>query len=68
MPRYFFILQWPDRVYDDIGGTVLPNDDAAYVHAQHIIGELKAGGGYDEEGTMMVVRDHTGKTVHTIPF
>ncbi len=29
MPRYFFILVYPDRIIDDPRGTVLPRDEAA---------------------------------------
>lgn len=68
MPRYFFALHWPAGVHDDPSGTVLPDHDTARAHAQRIIRELKEGGGYDDRGLTMVVRDHTGKTVHSIPF
>jgi hypothetical protein len=68
MPRYFFALQWPERTDHDLGGTVLPNHDAAYAHARRIIRELKDGGGYDEPGLTMVVRDHEGAVIHSLPF
>ena len=29
MPRYFFILVYPDRIIGDDRGTVLPSDEAA---------------------------------------
>jgi hypothetical protein len=65
LPRYF-ALHWPDKVHDDAGGTVLPDHNAAHVHAQRIIREFKEAGGYDNRD--LTVRDHTGKTIHSISF
>ena len=68
MPRYFFALHWPDQACDDAGGIALAGQDDAQAYARRVIRELKEGGGYDAPGLTMVVRDHTGKTIHSIRF
>jgi hypothetical protein len=68
MHRYFFVIQWAPDEHDDHSGTLLSNDDAARSHALRIIRELKAGGGYDEDGLSMIVKDAARKTVLTVPF
>jgi hypothetical protein len=40
MPRYFFILVYPDRIIGDPRGTVVPSDEAAIGAAREIIDEL----------------------------
>jgi len=65
---YFFILRWPDREHDDAHGTPLPDDDAARSYARRVIRELKEGGGYDDPGLTMVVKNDDGHTVCLIPF
>jgi len=37
MPRYFFILVYPDRAINDPRGTMLPSDEAAVGAARTII-------------------------------
>ncbi len=36
-------------------------------YAERIIRELKEAGGYDDPG-LMIVKDDTGKVIHSIPF
>jgi hypothetical protein len=68
MPRYCFILRWPDwRQHRDDEGTDLPNDAAARDYAHRMIRELKEGGGYDEPGLEMVITDESGREF-VIPF
>ena len=68
MPRYRFILQWPDKQNGDDHGTHLPDNDAACEYAHRVIRELKEDGGYNDPGLNMIVRDPDGKLIHSIPF
>jgi Domain of unknown function (DUF6894) len=68
MPRYFFDLCFPDRTDDDPGGTVLPDDGAALIYANRIIGELKEAGGYDEPGLVMSIRKEDSVGEILVPF
>jgi hypothetical protein len=68
MPRYCFILRWPDREHRDDEGTDLPNDAAARDYAHRMIRELKEGGGYDEPSLAMVVTNESGRQLFVIPF
>jgi hypothetical protein len=40
MPRYFFMLVYPDRIIGDPRGTVVPSDEAAIGAARAIVDEL----------------------------
>jgi hypothetical protein len=66
MPRYFFVLRWPDKQHDDREGTQLPS--ARRPALTPIIRELKEGGGYDDPALTTVVRDSSGKILLTIPL
>lgn len=68
LPRYYFILQRPDRVHDDRQGTVLPDEAAARNYAGRVIRELKEGGGYDDPASTMIVKNEARETVFSIPF
>ena len=68
MPRYYFVLQWPDGEHDDRLGTVLPHDGAAHAYASRVIQELKDGGGYTDPGLAMIVKNEAHKIVFSIPF
>jgi hypothetical protein len=68
VPRYFFTIQWPDHEDNDRLGTSLPNDAAALNHAISIVSELRQGGGHDDPGLMMIVRNEMLKTVLSLPF
>jgi hypothetical protein len=68
MQRYFFVIRWPTEEHDDHSGTLLPNDDAAVSYAIRIIGELKVGGGYNEEGLTMIIRNASGIIIGSILF
>jgi hypothetical protein len=65
--RYFFVIRWPDRNDDDGEGTLFLSRSAARAYAERIIRELKEAGGYDDPG-LMIVKDDTGKVIHSIPF
>jgi hypothetical protein len=68
LPRYYFVIQWPDREHGDNHGTVLPDDAAARNYAERVIRELKESGGYDDPGLSMIVRNEAGKQIFVIPF
>jgi hypothetical protein len=68
VPRYHFVVKWPDRERDDPEGTVLQDEEEARRFAVRIIRELKENGGYDEPDISMVVRDDQGKEVLTLSF
>ena len=58
LQRYFFIIRFSDgREHGDYEGTVLANDGAAREYAVRIISELIDGGGYDDPGLSMIVKD-----------
>jgi hypothetical protein len=66
--RYFFTVRWSDHDDDDQHGTELPDDAAALGYADRIIRELKDGGGLDDPGLMMVVKNEMHMTVLSVPF
>jgi hypothetical protein len=66
--RYFFTIRWSDHDDDDRHGTELPDDAAALGYADRIIRELKDGGGLDDPGLMMVVKNEMHMTVLSLPF
>jgi hypothetical protein len=69
MARYFFIVMWPDgRSRGDEEGMELSDDRGAQAYAQRIIRELREGGGYDDPGLHMIVRNEAGKQLFVIPF
>ena len=49
-------------------GPDLPRDADALDYASRIIRELKQGGGYDDPGTVMIVKDKAQRVVLSIPF
>ena len=66
VPRYYFIVQTPEKQIDDDNGSILPNDGEAMVCALKIVNELS-----QEEavkGWSMIVKDATGRVVSSIPF
>jgi hypothetical protein len=69
VPRYFFVLEGPgDERHEDDGGTVLPDKPSAVAYANRIMGELKAAGGYDDPGWVLIVKDEAGETIASLPF
>ena len=69
MPRYFFNVRIPDEAdREDSAGTVYHHDIDALDYAYRVIQELKHGGDYGAPGIMMIVKDHTGRIVFSIPF
>jgi hypothetical protein len=68
MPRYFFDIRSPDRRDRDEQGTLFPDDATALDYACSIIRELQAGGGYDDPGLVVEVRNEMRQIVLSIPF
>ena len=66
--RYFFNVRWPDHEDDDTNGTLLSGEAAALGYADRLVRELKEGGGYNDPGLMVIVRDGTQRVVLSIPF
>jgi hypothetical protein len=61
MPRYFFILVYPNRVIGDPRGTVVPSDEAAIGAAREIIDELLEGSGPGEPRPIIMLRNEAGE-------
>jgi hypothetical protein len=69
LPRYFFNARVPGEAdREDSEGTVFLRDTDAFDYAYGIIRKLKQTGGYDAPGIMMIVKDHTGRVIFSVPF
>jgi hypothetical protein len=64
MPRYFFILVYPDRI---IGDQVLPSDGVAVGTARTIIDDLLEDSGPGQPRPIIMVRNETGEIVYQFP-
>ena len=67
MPRYFFILVYPDRIISDPRGTVLPSDEAAIGAARPIIDDLLEDCGPGRPRPLTMVRNEAGEIVYQFP-
>ena len=67
MPRYYFIIEAPDYIYDDPEGEQLSSDAAAKDYGHRVIRELKESG-FETAGTVLHIRDENGQTIDSIPF
>ena len=67
MPRYFFIVVYPDRAINDPRGTVLPSDEAAVGAARTIIDGLVEGSGPGQPRQLIMVRNEAGEIVYQFP-
>jgi hypothetical protein len=68
MPRYFFDVRLSDRTDEDAHGAVLPNDGAALIYANRVIGKLKEDGGYADPDLQIIVRKEAGGNTVSIAF
>jgi|HubBroStandDraft_6_1064221.scaffolds.fasta_scaffold208611_1 hypothetical protein len=69
MPRYFFVIRWPDgQEHDDPDATSCMSDGVARKCAEGIVRVLKASGGYDDPGLTVVVQNAKRETLFIIPF
>jgi hypothetical protein len=67
MPRYFFILVYPNRVFGDSRGTVLASDEVAVGTARTIIDELLEDSGPGQPRPIIMVRNEAGEIVYQFP-
>jgi hypothetical protein len=67
MPRYFFILVYPDRIISDPRATVLRNDEVAVGTARTIIDGLLEDSGPGEPRPIIMVRNAAGEIVYQFP-
>ena len=67
MPRYFFILVYPDRIIGDDRGTVVPSDEIAIGTAREIIDELLEDSGPGQPRPIIMVRNEAGEIIYQFP-
>jgi Domain of unknown function (DUF6894) len=67
MPRYFFILVYPNKVIGDPRGTVLPSDQIAIGTARTIIDDLLEDCGPEQPRPIIMVRNEAGEIVYQFP-
>jgi hypothetical protein len=67
MPRYFFILVYPDKILSDPQGMVLPSDEAAIAVARPIIDGLLEDSGPGQPRPIIMVRNKAGEVVYQFP-
>jgi hypothetical protein len=65
MPRYFFILVYPNRVIGDTRGTVLQSDEAAVETAHTIIDDLLEDDGPAQP--LIMVKNEAGEVIYQYP-
>ena len=70
MPRYHFVVTWPDRVreHGNTEGTILQDEEEARRFAARIIRELKQAGENGDPELCVVVKDAEGREVFTLSF
>ena len=67
MPRYFFILVYPDKELRDPGGAIFPSDEAAIEAARKVIDELLAERQPEDPNPTIVVKNAAGEIVYQFP-
>ena len=67
MPRYYFILVYPDRIIGDPRGTELPSDELAIGAAREIIDELLEDSGPGQLRPIIMVRNEAGEVIYQFP-
>jgi len=67
MPRYHFLIEFPDHTLDDPDGQNFPDSNAAIEHGHRIVRELREGGDYSP-GAVLHVRDEAGQPIHSMPI
>ena len=67
MPRYFFILVYPDRIIGDPRGTVLSSDEVAIGAARTIIDDLLEDSGPEQPRPIIMVRNEAGEIIYQFP-
>ena len=67
MPRYFFILVYPDQEIGDPRGVIVPSVEAAIGAARTIIDELLAERGPEDPNPTIVVKNEAGEVIYRFP-
>jgi hypothetical protein len=67
MPRYFFILAYPDLETSDPSAVMAPSDDAAITAARNVIDALRAELGPEEPNPTMIVKNEAGEIIYRYP-
>jgi len=67
VPRYFFIVAYPDREFDDPDGTLLPGDEAAIDYARRLAEELREGLQPSEPDMTMIVKNAEVAVIYSAP-
>lgn len=68
VPRYFFILCGSNGdISTDHRGVVLPDVQAARLHADRMIKKLREQSGYDDPSLTIQVKDEAGQTILFLP-
>jgi hypothetical protein len=67
VPRYFFIIAYPDREFDDPDGTLLPGDEAVIDYAQRLAKELRGDRQPGEPDMTMIVKNVEGVVIYSTP-
>ena len=67
MPRYFFILVYPDQEIGDPHGVTAPSDEAAIGAARKVIDELLAERGPEDPNPTIVVKNEAGEIIYRYP-
>jgi Domain of unknown function (DUF6894) len=67
MPRYHFILVYPNRIIDDPRGTELPSDEVAVGTARTIIDDILEGSGPGQPRPIIMVRNEAGEIIYQFP-
>ena len=67
VPRYFFIVAYPDREFDDPDGTLLPGDEAAIDYARRLAEELREDRQPGEPDMTMIVKNVDGVVIYSAP-
>jgi hypothetical protein len=69
LSEYIFIIRSGEQVYEPPRVVKLPGgDQAALDYACDLVRQLKKGGGYDDPGLVVLVRDQRGRSIFSIPF
>ena len=67
MPRYFFIVAYSDREFDDPDGTLLPGDEAAIDYARRLAEELREDRQPGEPDMTMIVKNVDRVVIYSAP-
>jgi len=67
MPRYFFILAYPDQEIADPRGVIVPSDEAAIEAGRKIIDELLAESGPEDPSPTIITKNEADETIYRYP-